>query len=33
LKNFLKIARIHNRLTRKAPASPVGDTANSSGDK
>jgi GMP synthase (glutamine-hydrolysing) len=30
LKNFLKIARIHNRLTRKAPAKEVGDTANSS---
>ena len=29
LKNFLKIARIHNRLTRKKPTNAVRDTANS----
>jgi GMP synthase (glutamine-hydrolysing) len=29
LKNFLKIARIHNRLTRKRPTNAVRDTADS----
>jgi len=33
LKNFLKIAGIHNRLTRKAPANAVGDTADSKGNR
>ena len=31
LRNFLKIVRVHNSLTRKAPVNAVGDTANSSG--